>query len=169
MIEEWKAIPGYEGRYEVSDQGRVRSLGHRVRIVIRGAETTRFSPGKILTPGRSGSSGHLSVAIGKGNSVLVHILVMLAFEGPRPDGADVAHNDGDPTNNCFSNLRYATRSSNNQDVVFHGRRRFSVSEVLRIRTDAKKYHGANKALAEEFGVSEGTISAIYTRRTYGYV
>jgi hypothetical protein len=137
--------------------------------VVRGVETTRHSPGKLLKPGRSGDCGHLSVAIGKGNSVLVHILVMLAFVGPRPEGADVAHGDGDPTNNRLSNLRYATRGENNQDMVFHGRRRLTVDQVLRVRRDARSYHGAGRDLARELGVSQATISAVYVRRSYGHV
>lgn len=169
MSETWKAIPGYEGRYEVSDAGRVRSLDHRVRVVCRGVETTRMSPGKMLKPGPSGGCGHLSVALGKGNSILVHILVMLAFVGPRPEGADVAHGDGDPANNHLSNLRYATRTSNNQDMVYHGRRRLSVDQVRRVRAVARSYHGAGRDLALEMGVSEATISAVYVRRSYGHV
>lgn len=167
--ENWRDVPGYEGRYQVSDQGRVRSLDHRVRVVCKGVETTRLSPGKLLKPGPSGDCGHLSVAIGKGNSVLVHILVMMAFVGPRPDGADVAHGDGDPTNNRLSNLRYATRTSNNQDMVYHGRRRLSVEQVRRVRTVAHSYHGAGRDLAAEMGVSQATISAVYVRRSYGHV
>lgn len=167
--EQWRDIPGYEGRYQVSNEGRVRSLEHRVRLVVRGIETTRRVPPKILKPGRSGECGHLSVALGKGNSVLVHILVMLAFVGPRPDGADVAHGDGNAANNRLSNLRYATRGQNNQDMVFHGLRQLTAEQVRYIRANAKKYHGANRALARELGVSEATISACHTRRYYDQV
>lgn len=57
-------------------------------------------------------SGHVSVALGKGNSKLVHALVLLAFVGPRPDGFDILHMNHVPTDNRLSNLRYGTRSEN---------------------------------------------------------
>ena len=109
----WKDVPGFEGRYQVSDQGRVRSVDHRVRLVARGTETTRAVRGRILRPGpQKNASGHLTVAIGKGNSRQVHQLVMEAFEGPCPDGMEVLHDDHDPTNNRRTNLKYGTRSEN---------------------------------------------------------
>jgi hypothetical protein len=168
-MENWKAIPGYEGRYEVSDQGRVRSVDRRVRLVAQGVETTRFAKGQILRPGPCTDGGHLTVAIGKGNSMPVHLLVMLAFEGPRPDGADVAHGDGNPTNNRFGNLRYATRGDNNRDVVFHGRRRLTVEQIRRVRAEARGFRGAKKALALEFKVSTSTISDVLAGRSYSHV
>lgn len=112
MIEQWRDVPGFEGQYQVSDQGRVRSLDHRVRLFTRwGAETTRLSPGRVLRPGRKGD-GHLTVAIGKGNSRQVHQLVMEAFGGPCPDRHEVLHLNHTPTDNRFTNLRYGTRGEN---------------------------------------------------------
>lgn len=110
-MEIWKDIPGYEGRYQVSDEGRVRSLPHRVRLVVRGKETTRLFPGRLLRPGPQ-QSGHLSVAIGKGNSRQVHQLVLEAFVGPRPAGCEVLHLNHNPADNRLENLRYGTRSEN---------------------------------------------------------
>lgn len=110
-MENWKDIPGFEGRYQVSDLGRVRSLDHRVRVVCKGVDTTRLSPGRILRPGRT-KSGHVSVAIGRGNSRLVHQLVLEAFVGPRPDGYDTLHLNHRPDDNRLINLRYGTRSEN---------------------------------------------------------
>ena len=120
MVEQWRDIPGYEGRYQVSDLGRVRSLDHRVRLVVKGVETTRLSPGRILKPGPA-RSGHLTVALGRGNSKQVHALVLLAFVGPYPEGMEVLHGDDDPTNNRLNNLRYGTRSENLRQCVAHGR------------------------------------------------
>lgn len=123
----------------------------------------------MLKPGKMGGRDHLSVAIGRANSMPVHYLVALAFIGPRPVGADVAHGEGDPTNNRLGNLRYATRGQNNQDVVFHGRRRLTVEQIRRVRAEAHSYRGSGKALAKEFGVSPATISATLTGRSYGHV
>jgi len=121
-VEEWRPVVGYEGAYEVSDQGRVRSLERRVRLVTRQAgEPTRLVSPRVLRPGPM-ASGHLSVAIGKGNSRLVHQLVLEAFVGPRPIGWDSLHLDHNPANNALSNLRYGTRSENLRMDYAAGRR-----------------------------------------------
>lgn len=170
-VEEWRDVVGFEGRYKVSDEGRVRSVDCRVRLVVHGKETTRLSPGRILEPGRS-NRHHLSVVIGKGNSRLVHQLVLEAFfVGPRaPWQTDVAHRDGNGFNNAFGNLRYATRTSNNQDRVWYGRTRLSVDAVRRIRVEAPAApHGGKTALAKELGVSPSAVSDVLAGRTYSYV
>jgi len=111
-IETWKPVVGHEAAYEVSDHGRVRSLERRVRLVTKQAgETTRRVPPRVLRAGPS-RSGHLSVAIGKNNSRLVHQLVLEAFVGPRPEGHEVLHLNHTPTDNCLYNLKYGTRSEN---------------------------------------------------------
>jgi hypothetical protein len=111
MTEIWKDVVGFEGSYQVSNLGRVRSLDHRVRLVCHGVETTRLSPGRILKPGRV-RSGHVSVAIGKGNSRLVHQLVLEAFVGPRPKGMESLHLNHNPEDNRLANLQYGTRGEN---------------------------------------------------------
>lgn len=168
-MEQWKDIPGYEGRYQVSDFGQVRSVDRRVRLVAHGVETTRLARGRILKPGPS-ASGHLSVVLGKGNTRSVHSLVALAFIGPRPVGADVAHRDGDPTNNAVGNLRYATRSENNRDKVLHGRTTLTVEQVQRVRDEAPTLpHGGKKALALELNTHPCTISDILAGRRHPHV
>ena len=118
--ENWKAIPGYEGLYEVSDQGSVRSLdrlnslGHRRK-------------GKFLSPGR-GRDGHLRVNLcknGKMESMYVHRLVLLAFVGPCPTGMLACHWDDDPGNNHLSNLRWDTPSANRRDELRNGRNHYA--------------------------------------------
>lgn len=115
MIEEWRKVVGWSG-YEVSSFGNVRSVD-RVVDTIRGP---RRYKGKILKPGPSSSQGHLTVSIGKDNSQLVHVLVAAAFIGSRPEGKQVCHSDGDPSNNNLSNLRYDTPTGNSLDRVQHG-------------------------------------------------
>lgn len=114
--EVWKPVVGYEGLYEVSDYGRVRSIPNPG---LRGKKTT----GRIrkLTPK---DSGHLQVDLWRGNSRQmrkVHQLVLEAFVGERPSMDHVGcHWDGDPTNNHASNLRWDTRKSNSADQRRHG-------------------------------------------------
>jgi len=107
-MEIWKDVPGYEGRYQVSDLGNVRSVD---RYVDCGYGGRRRYKGKALHPGAR-PSGHTTVALGKRNSASVHRLVMLAFVGPCPAGHEVLHDDHNPANNALTNLRYGTRSEN---------------------------------------------------------
>ena len=107
-MEIWKLVPGYDGKYEVSDQGQIRSYKRRPE-------------GRILRPGRM-PSGHLSVALGRKNSQCVHKLVLLAFVGAAPDKHECLHMNGNPADNRLSNLRWGTRSENMKDAYAHGAR-----------------------------------------------
>lgn len=104
--ERWLPVPDFEGLYDVSDRGRVRSArSGRIR-------RTHFS--------RKGRE-HLDLhRAGQRHDVQVHSLVLLAFVGPRPDGMEGCHNDGDPTHNALENLRWDTRRENNIDSIRHG-------------------------------------------------
>ena len=117
-VEQWKPVHGYEGIYEVSSHGRVRSLD---RTVTRSGGQVRRK-GKVLratlNPG-----GYPVVSLyrqGRPKNRYVHALVAEAFFGTRPKGMEVCHNDGDPTNNHLDNLRYGTSSDNELDKVRHG-------------------------------------------------
>jgi len=113
-------VSGYEGLYEVSDQGRVRSLD-RLRKHSRSGHS--LHPGRVLKPGAS-QYGHLRVTLVDRDSQkkrwLVHRLVAAAFVGPCPEGMEVCHNDGIPAHNHVGNLRYDTHSANLLDAVGHG-------------------------------------------------
>lgn len=114
MSEKWLPIPGYEGAYEVSDLGRVRSVAR--------TGATRRIPQRILRQS-VGTHGYPKVTLQKGlrgKSHTVHSLVALAFLGPRPGGMEVRHMDGNRLNPASSNLRYGTPSENKRDQVRHG-------------------------------------------------
>lgn len=128
MREVWKPVVGHEGCYEVSNLGRVRSVNRAVWVDAyvdrngrKRAAATRHYVGKMLRPGPM-ASGHLSVAIGKGNSRQVHQLVLEAFVGLCPEGHEVLHLDHNPANNKLSNLKYGTRSENIKMDYAAGRR-----------------------------------------------
>ena len=113
MTEEWREVAGYEGAYEVSNLGRVRSLpgGQRHGIVLK--------------PGHSGR-GYLSVSLciaGVPRTFYIHHLVARAFIGPRPEGLDVCHSDGDFLDNRPQNLRYDTANGNMRDSIAQGTHR----------------------------------------------
>ena len=110
--ENWKPVVGYEGLYEVSSHGRVKSMrsGHG-----------RFA-GRILKP-HVHTSGYPDVKLfaeGRRRHMLIHRLVLTAFVGPRPKGMECRHLDGDPTNNHISNICWGTRSENIGDKFRHG-------------------------------------------------
>ncbi|GAG26569.1 unnamed protein product, partial [marine sediment metagenome] len=112
LIDEiWKNVIGYEGLYQVSNYGRVKSFH-----LYKGTSK------RILIP-RKMKAGHFQVNLCKNQvkkNYLIHRLVMRAFMGLCPDGMECCHNDGDPTNNCVFNLRYDTHKSNHNDMKIHG-------------------------------------------------
>lgn len=120
MIENWKPVPGWDGYYEVSDHGRVRSV----------ERTVHYSDGRRRRfPSRSlnsypDSRGHLQARLhraSKTHPVAVHKMVLEAFVGPAPEGMEGCHHDDDKSNNRLSNLRWDTRSANLYDRIRNGR------------------------------------------------
>jgi hypothetical protein len=168
MQEVWKAIPGYEGQYEVSNQGNVRSLDRYVECEgpVKGRYLSK-KKGRVLRPGPS-NFGHMSVVLGRNNTQFVHKLVLLAFVGPPPDKHECCHNNGDPADNRLENLRWGTRAENNTDAVVHRNRgKLSESDIQDIRRRlAVENRGIGRKLAAEYDVHETTISAIKVGRHY---
>lgn len=118
MSETWKPIPGWEGAYEVSDQGRVRSLPRAVRH-YRGGASRRG--GRILRPGVVRDYERVVLQRdGRTKNVAVHRLVLTAFIGPCPPGMEACHGDGNRRNNRLSNLRWDTKAANCRDRTTHG-------------------------------------------------
>lgn len=116
MPERWLPVLGYEGLYEVSDRGRVRSLDRRDRRgrlrkgMIRKLQTHKF--------------GYPTVALksdGKQRTFCVHTLILEAFVSPRPEGHHARHLDGIPEHTYLLNLAWGTRSENQIDMADHGR------------------------------------------------
>ena len=165
--ENWVPVPGYEGAYSVSDAGRVRSEDRL--ITERGTGKIRKQPGKILRPAKE-SSGHLRVSLSRGSIIKftsVHSLVLLAFVGPRPDGADICHADGDPENNRLANLRYDSRASNIADSQAHGTFSEAESHPCALLTDDQALAIYNSTgvqatvLARRHGVSAAVVNQIW--------
>ena len=117
--EEWRPVLGYEGIYEASSRGRIRSID---RIFPTKVGTLTKRKGRILairhTPG-----GHAEVKLSKNcnpKTRLVHQLVCESFYGPRPKGMEVRHLNDIPSDNRVQNLRWGTRSENGRDRVRNG-------------------------------------------------
>lgn len=164
--EVWLPIPGFAG-YEASDHGRIRSLDRLDSI-------GRVAYGRILIPAKN-KRGYLSVHAknsdeGRLKTVSIHALIALAFHGPRLPGKCIAHNDGNPSNNLPSNLRYATNAENEADKLFHGTRfyargdlsgraKLSPAQVIDIRSRISRNEPL-ASIARLHGVSQSMISRI---------
>lgn len=120
--ERWRPVPGWEGLYEVSDQGRVRSMARKVWQTGRwGTRFQRRVTGRILKPGIV--RGYERVVLqddGSTENVAVHRLVLLAFVGPCPEGMEACHANDDRRDNRLANLRWDTKSANCLDRTRNG-------------------------------------------------
>lgn len=132
--ERWLPVPGFEGLYEVSDHGQVRSVDRVIETRSRwgGTKMTRLK-GRRLTPTEH-VGGHLIVALGKGNMVFVHRLVLSAFIRFPQDGEECRHLDGDKKNNRLGNLCWGSRSDNIAD-----RKRLNEEHPARGEASGKSY------------------------------
>lgn len=169
-MEYWKDIPGYEGEYQASTMGRIKSLERKARVVnpYTGKEFYRKVPERILKPAQYCKNGHLSLILRRGTQGQpVHQLVMKTFIGEIPEGMEVLHRNGNPKDNRLENLRYGTRTENILDVYYQGGkwRKLSIDDVDAIRFGLVcGIKGCE--LAKMFEVSDKTISSIKRGRTF---
>lgn len=165
MVEEWRPIPSAPA-YEVSSLGRVRRAtggGSRAKI------------GRILKV-RTDRHGYVRTNLqvipgGPPFARLIHQLVCEAFHGPKPSPThEVAHNDGDRTNNRIENLRWATPAENSADRLRHGRKRPRLSAEAIREMRAKRQAGASLALlSAELGLTRARIARVTNGQTYRHV
>jgi hypothetical protein len=111
-LEQWRAVVGYEGRYEVSDHGRVRSLRRRAYRY----DFPRVEP--FVLRGAFGG-GYLRVQFDR-RLRTIHLLVLEAFVGPCPEGCEGSHLNGNSTDNRLANLRWETHVQNVKRRSEHG-------------------------------------------------
>ena len=172
--EDWRAIPGYEGKYEVSNLGRVRSLNR----MEKSGNRVRPRRERILKPDTPhGYERVMLSAEGKRSRVMVHHLVLSAFVGPRPEGYDTNHIDGKKRNNVVHNLEWVTRRTNilhawatglSKKGEHHHQAKLTDQQVLEIRAlDAQGARRRDLALA--FGVKYITIYDIVTHRHWRHL
>ena len=103
----WRPVVGYEGLYEVSNMGRIRS-------VSRTDDANHYRPSKILSPYKN-TTGYRTVNLcGKllSKNKSLHTIVAEAFLGPRPEKLVVDHIDNNPLNNRLDNLQYISQRLN---------------------------------------------------------
>jgi hypothetical protein len=174
--EEWRPVVGFEGRYEVSNLGRVRTLG-RAGVRSNGQPHT-VRP--LLRKLRPNPDGYLVVGLtreGRNLLLRVHRLVLEAFVGPCPDGHETRHLDGVRTNNALPNLAWGTDTENSADKARHGtvqrgaakrQAKLRESDIPAIR-EAIASGRSHRKVARDFGVSPGTIRQIIRGDTWTHV
>jgi hypothetical protein len=171
MQEIWKSIVGFEGLYEVSNFGQVRSLD---RTLAHG----RFK-GKPLKL-RDNSLGYYCVVLcdGKEHNKRVHQLVAEAFIGPRPEGLVVNHKDSNPKNNCVDNLEYITPQQNAIHAYKAGRIKtwqgkdhpeckITEKDVIEIRSLRGKLRQAD--IGKLYGITGARVGQIQRRVAWAHV
>lgn len=158
-METWRPITGHEG-YEVSDFGRTRNQSGRILKTYASKANPR--PAAVLFKDKKPIKKH------------IHGLVLAAFIGPRPQGMECCHNDGNCKNNALYNLRWDTHASNLADKITHGTYQYgeknsscklTATQVTNIKTDTR----AQPIIAREYSVSQSTVSRIKSgkRRSHG--
>lgn len=173
--EVWRDINGYEGIYQISDLGRVKSLE---RIVKSGNKMRKLKE-RIRTPVKH-KLGYMCLNLSKESEIkghLIHRLVATHFL-PNPNGyPEVNHIDGDKTNNIHTNLEWCTRKENINHAIDTGLTKqngvdshwskLTNDEVFAIRIMYKKDERATyENLAEQFGVGASTIGRVVRKEVY---
>lgn len=182
-MEKWKAVPGFEGLYEVSDQGRVRSLD---RITPRfnrwGTPAPLRVKGRLLKPSPFGKSGHVCVNLfnnGRGKCWQIHRIVLEAFVGPRPRGMECRHLNGRAHDNRLANLVWGTRAENMADRTRLGEHNPALGEnrhnavltekqVRAIRSLNASGKGGSE-ISRTMGVNINTVFGIISGRNWKWL
>lgn len=172
---EWRDIKGYEGLYQVSDTGEVRSVDR-----VSTGKRNRMLKGRVLSKTKT-STGYWKVELckdGKATSSKVHRLVALAFIDNPENKPSINHIDNNPLNNNVCNLEWCTQAENVLHAVGIGARKKKpkprvatddiVAKVLEEYIPYDREHSI-RAIARRLGISDATIYtgiARYKERNY---
>ena len=172
---EWKPIPGFEGLYEISDEG------HIVRIATHGLNPKAIR--RPINPHKK-PEGYLAVDIQRQQErsrFYLHRLIWTAFRGPIPSGLEVNHKDGDRANNSLDNLELVTRSANMLHCfeelspslnrvrgTEHHKAKLTPEDVRQI-VSLHRSGTSQRELARQYGVSKNAIRLILKGRNWKHV
>jgi hypothetical protein len=164
-------IPGLEGRYAVTIEGRVLSYTRNWSTPSGGRELSQ----KKL------DHGYMSVGLHYENScrhICVHTLVLVAFRGKHETKEHCRHLDGNRSNNNLCNLRWGTPAENYEDARDHGTARIGEdrynskltrSQVIEIRRRYRTGNWSCDGLGDEYGVTGDTVQKIIHGQNWKHV
>lgn len=168
---DWRDVPNYVGKYQVSSTGQVWSVP---RVVRRLGGRDNPIPGKLLTPNIS-STGYVTVGLTDSDHhttpVLVHRIVASAFIPNPSNKPQVNHIDGDKQNNCVDNLEWVTQFENNYHAYTTGLCDAWSSEHIQYMTDCAKsvtckpvrcvtngvVYGSRSSAAKSLGIGKDAV------------
>jgi hypothetical protein len=161
LMETWKSVVGYEGFYEVSNAGQIRNI----------------LTGKLKKFTHDKQKRRPFVGLWRNNKLRIiypHKAVLEAFVGPRPQGMEACHNNGDPFDNRLENLRWDTTRNNQLDRIKHGTSnrgercataKLTEAQVRAILVDTR----LQREIAADYGVRENTISRIKSGKRWSHI
>lgn len=175
--EEWRAVVGYEGLYEVSSFGRVRSVDRHVRATFG---STQLRIGVILDPNISGPyPTHKLSRDGMKRTHRVHRIVLESFVGPCPEGMECRHfPDHSHLNNRLDNLSWGTKKQNAADKEIQGQSqkgdnapwaKLTTADVLRIRQLYESGKMSQEKIGKAFGICQAQVWRIVKRTRWTHV
>lgn len=169
MTEIWRMVSGFEGCYEISNLGRIRSVSRWVAC----RSGKRLIDGMILTPSCSGDYLHIPLSdSGRGDDRLIHRMVAEAFVPGV--GPIVRHLDGDNKNNAATNLAWGTYKDNEADKDRHGRLHrgtkshrsiLSEGQVKQIRVLSGRGF-SQLSIAKTMKLNRGVVGCVVRGETY---
>ncbi len=166
-MEEWRPVWGFEGKYEVSNQGRLKNV----------QEGAGHVTGRILKPGLN-LGGYLQCDLGAyGGRHSLHLLVMQAHVGQKPEGLEINHKNGNKTDNRLENLEYCTKSENDLHKTrvlgtgrgeSHGNAKITEDDVREIRRLAADGI-TQREIAKRFNLTHPNVGYIVRRTAWSHV
>lgn len=164
--EEWKAIPDWDGYYEASTFGRIRSVD---RVIVNSVGAKRFWPGIILKQNSNGR--YLHVGLGRGGklyTLLVHVLIATTFHEKSQEDFEVMHLNHNRLDNHYLNLKWGSHLQNMRDsTVYRNTKLLFGWQRPKCKYDKSVYkkvyelHNGgklnNEQIGRAIGVSSGTV------------
>jgi hypothetical protein len=184
QIEIWKPVAGYEGYYEVSNLGRVRSLDRYVNGISNGLPARFRRRGRVLRPKNVGPRPYCYLGVtlakeGDKRTRPIHVLVLETFVGPKPEAkSEGRHLNGDRANCRLDNLAWGTRAENLEDSARHGTRaagerhgraKLTDADVLEIRTRVAAKAETQTAIAKRMGICLSLVQKIVRRKNWKHL
>lgn len=191
----WIDIKRYEGVYQISNYGKIRSLDRYIeQLNSDGYPYNRFIKGRELSLNRTNGNGYRIVMLGNGyrnqpkNNEYIHILVAKHFIPNQENKPTVNHIDGDKTNNHVSNLEWATQQEQmkhafennlNNIIEYASGKQLKGSECTQARltelqakeiyklANSSKY--TDKQIGNLYGVSRKTVNQIKNKQTWKHI